>query len=156
MDELRVPKRRVTIEVGLTGGTTRRLDLFLAEFASQHIGEERVSDVLNGHTEFIPAFDGERKAMTFTHRDALMWANLSVEDEPPTADAHTIPSEHEVELALSDGSVHRGLISYVRPPDRARIIDYLNEAPRFFRLVQGERVMLVNKRHVAQVISLNG
>ena len=38
-----------------------------------------------------------------------------------------------------------------RPPDRTRLVDVLNEPQPFFRLIQGEEIAYVNKRHVACV-----
>lgn len=156
MEELRVPKRRVGIEVGLSGDKRRNVVVFLSEFASNHLGPERVSDLLNGEAEFIPALDPSRNAMTFNNRAGLLWVAVDVQEEPASSESHTIPTEHEVELTLSDGSTLSGLVSYVLPPDRARVVDFLNEAPQFFRVLQGDRVTLVNKRHVAQVVALNG
>lgn len=156
MEELRVPKRRVPIEIGLAGDQRRNLVVFVAEFASHHTGVERVSDLLNGKAEFIPALDPDRNVMSFLNRAGILCVRLDPAEEPASAEAHTIPTEHEVELTLSDRTSLRGFVSYVLPPDRARVIDFLNEAPQFFRLLEPQRVALVNKRHVAQVVALNG
>lgn len=156
MDELRVPKRRVPIEIGLSGDQRRHVVVFLAEFASHHSGTERVSDLLNGDAEFFPAQDLDKKVMTFFNRTQILSVRVEASEEPSSADSHTIPTEYEVELTLSDGTRVRGLVSYVLPPDRARVVDFLNEAPRFFRLLEAGKVALVNKHHVAQVVVLNG
>jgi hypothetical protein len=70
------------------------------------------------------------------------------------ADQFTIPTEHEVEVRLVDGQCLTGLISYVLPEGRSRLTDYLNDSPAFFRLIEAERVALINKRYVAYVESL--
>ena len=44
-----------------------------------------------------------------------------------------------------------GLISYVLPVENCRVVDYLNDPAPFLALVEGERVALVNKRHVQRV-----
>jgi hypothetical protein len=156
MDELRVPKRRVAIEIAIAHDPRRSVVVFLSEFASHHAGAERVSDLLNGSAEFLPALDPDGKRMTFYNRAGILFVRVDPAEEPVLADAHTIPTEHEVELTLSEGSVLRGLVSYVLPPDRARVIDFLNEAPQFFRVLEPDRATLVNKRHVAQVVALDG
>jgi hypothetical protein len=54
MDDLRVPKRAVPVEVILPGGSARRVSVFLGEGAAAHHGPERLSDLLNGSAPFIP------------------------------------------------------------------------------------------------------
>ncbi len=153
MDDLRVPKHRLSVDVLLPGGITRRMAVFLAEAAPGHDGPERPLDLLNGKAEFIPALDEETGQMTFLHRGALCAVRVARDAEPE--ELPTIPTEHEVELLLSDGAVLRGLISYLRPPEHARLVDVLNEPLPFLRLLEDGAVTLVNKRHVARVALLS-
>jgi hypothetical protein len=149
MDELRVPKHRISADVLLPGGAARAIALFLAEAAPDHDGPERPLDLLNGGVDFIPALDQATGQMTFLNRAGLSALRVPREVEPD--DVPTIPTEHEVELLLGDGTVLRGLISYLRPAAHGRLVDFLNEAPPFFRLLEEGAVALVNKRHVARV-----
>ena len=48
MEDLRVPKRAVLVEVVLPGGDARGVSVFLGEGAETHEGPERLSDLLNG------------------------------------------------------------------------------------------------------------
>jgi len=142
------------VEIVLPGGTPRRLALFLAEAAPDHDGPEVPLDLLNGRDDFIPALDEESGAMSFLHRAgvAALRVDRALDADP---DDLTLPTEHEVEVLLQDGTSLIGLVSYVRPPDRSRLVDVLNESPPFFRLLQGDLVAYVNKRHVSRV-SLRG
>lgn len=151
MDELRVPKRRVGIEVVLPGGAARRVVVFLAEAAAEHAGPERVADLLNGAAEFFPVLDEEAGGVAFLHRASVAIVRFPRELDADDGEALTLPTEHEVELGLADGTVVRGLVSYVRPPDRARLVDVLNEPAPFLRLLEDGGAALVNKRHVARV-----
>jgi hypothetical protein len=155
MDDLRVPKRRVEAEVLLAGGATRRVAVFLADTAPGHAGGERLSDLLNGREDFIPAFDVALGAITFLNRTGVILARVDGPVESEREGDVTIPSEHEVEIALLDGSSLRGLVSYILPPDRSRLNDFLNASPPFFRLLEPGAVALVNKRHVARVVPLS-
>jgi hypothetical protein len=152
MDELRVPKRRVSAEVLLPGGAVRPIVLFLAEAAPDHEGPERPLDLLNGGGEFLPALEEATGQMTFLNRSALSAVRVAREVQPE--ELHVIPTEHEVELLLVDGAVLRGFVSYVRPAAHARLVDLLNEPTPFLRLVEQDVVTLVNKRHVARVALL--
>jgi len=151
MEDLRVPKRRIPVEVILPGGKTSKMTLFLSEVAADHTGPERTSDLLNGGDDFVPAFDESGKVMTFLNRAAISAVRLDPALDTDVAEEVSIPTEHEVELLLQDGTALRGLVSYLRPSERSRLVDYLNEAPPFFRLIDAGVLVLVNKRHVVRV-----
>jgi hypothetical protein len=156
LESLSVPKRRVAAQFVLPGGASRNVAVFLAEAAPGHTGGERLSDLLNSSGSlFIPAVDADTEAMTFVHCENLALARVAAELEPNVVDQFTIPTEHEVEVTMMDGQKLRGLITYVLPEAHSRLTDYLNHsAPAFFPVLEGERVALVNKRHVAYVETL--
>lgn len=151
MLDLRVPKRRVAAEVVLSGGEARRIWLFLADAASRHAGAERPSDLLNGGADFLPALDEESGLMTFLNRGGVAVVRVDRALEADDGDALTLPTEHEVEVLLGSGLRLRGLVSFVRPPDHSRLVDFLNEPSPFFRLLEERAIALVNKRHVSRV-----
>jgi len=151
VEDLRVPKRRVPVEVVLPGGVARRVSVFLAEAAPGHDGPERLSDLLNGSDAFIPAQELTGGGMTFLHRTSIALARVTPDVEPDAGGGFTIPTEHEVEITLTDGSRLTGLVSYVLPPEHARLVDYLNRAEPFFRLLERDVVTLVCRAHVARV-----
>ena len=148
-EELRVPKRRVQVEVLLPGGAAREVTFFLAEYAPTHTGPERLSDLLNAPVQFVPAVDVVTGTMTFLGRHSIAAARVGREwelgEEPPEGE------HHEVEITLTDGTVLRGTVSFVLPTDRARLLDHLNDAQPFVRLAEAEKVSLINKRHIARV-----
>lgn len=151
MEALRVPKRQAEVEIVLPGGARSRVFLFLGEAAESHEGPERVSDLLNGQADFIPALDVESGGMTFLNRTRLALARVSAEVEADHDFDESIPFEAEVEVSLADGTALAGKVSYMLPEGRARLGDYLNGGGPFFRVLQAESVVLVNKRHVARV-----
>ncbi|HZX95937.1 MAG TPA: hypothetical protein VFE90_15550 [Myxococcales bacterium] len=156
MTDLRVPKRRVPVEIVQVGGAVRRIAVFLAEAVASHAGPERLADILNGQDEFIPAFDEQAAAMTFLNRAAVALARMTGQVEVDGANDVTVSSEHDVEITLLDGSRLRGLISYSLPSDRSRLVDFLNDATPFFQLVEGDSVTLVSRRQVARVAVVQG
>jgi hypothetical protein len=155
MEDLRVPKRRIPVEVLLPGGRTSSMALFLSEVAADHTGPERPSDLLNGGDDFVPAFDEQGKAMTFLNRAAIAAVRLDPSIDTDLDEDVSIPTEHEVEVLLQDGTTLRGLVSFLRPSDRSRLVDFLNEAPPFFRLYDSATLLLVNKRHAVRVTLLS-
>jgi hypothetical protein len=153
VSELRVPKRRVEVEVAFTDGERRRLALFLAGSAAERAGPERVSDALCGDARFLPALDADGGDLHLLARAAISFVRLAAAEEPGDAEELTIPTEHALEVVLRDGARLAGTVSYVLPPERSRPIDFLNEAPAFFRLftAPGE-VLLVNREQVSRAV----
>jgi hypothetical protein len=149
-EELRVPKRRAQVEVLLPGGGVRQVQIFLAEFAGTHAGHERLSDVLNADGSFLPALDVETDTMSFLARDAVAAARVGREWESNYDDLAG-GEEHSVEITLLSGEKLKGNIYFLLPPDRSRLLDHLNDPQPFVRLDEGDRVALVNKRHIARI-----
>ena len=156
MEELRVPKRAVQVEITAPGAAPRVVEVYLAEFASHHEGGERLSEVLNSGA-FLAARDVALKRVAFLNCAGLAVVRVAREIEAEDdAAAHTIPTEHEVEVTLLGGQTIRGLLTYVLPPERSRLIDFLNTCPQFIPLLEGDRVALINRSQVAQIALLNG
>ena len=150
MDELKVPKRQVAAEVLLPGGRARRMTLFLAEGAPDHQGPEVPLDLLNGRHDFLPARDEATGAMTFLHRPGV--AAVRVDRALDAAEEEvTLPTEHEVEVRLADGTGLTGLVTYEAPVPHDRLVDFLNRPEPFFRLLERDGVALVGRAHVARV-----
>jgi hypothetical protein len=152
MSDLKVPKRRVIVGATLVDGSRRELTVFLAEAAPGHSGGERLSDLLNGGSDFIPALEAGAGEMTFLNRAAVMIAEADMEAERSRVDELTIPTEHAVRVELMAGRTLRGHVSYVLPPDRSRLADFLNAGTLFLPLYEESRVLLVHKRHIARVV----
>lgn len=156
MDELRVPKRAVRVDVTRPDGVTTQVEVYLAEFASNHVGGERLSEMLNTGA-FLPARDLVRDKVSFLNgaRVAIARVERTVEEDDDAA-AHTIPTEHEVEVTLVNGKTVRGLLTYVLPPDRARLVDYLNSCPKFIPLLEADHLALINRDYIANIEPLPG
>jgi hypothetical protein len=151
MEELKVPKSRTPVDVQLADGSQHSVSLFLSTYAADHPGGQRVSDLLNGGEEFIAAFDMQADEMTFLNRRNISVAYVPAEAEADRAEQYTLPEETEVRVTMLDGSRLTGLLSYVRPAARSRVIDFLNEHDLFFPLLVKERVALINKLRVLRV-----
>jgi hypothetical protein len=152
MSDFTVPKRPVGVTVELAGGLARHVSLFLADTSPMREGGERVCDLLEGDGEFIPALDSAASGITFLRCDAILVARAP--PEPPGPGEVMLAAEQEVEVALDDGRVLRGLVSYVLPPERSRLVDHLNGPARFLPLYRDGEVLFLNKRHVTRVAAL--
>lgn len=151
MQELRVSKRQVPIEVMLPTGERRKVAVFLSDFASTHTGRERVSELLKANA-FLPAEDPTRGGLVLFHCANLAVVRVAREEEAgEDASADTIRTEQRVEVTLSTGHTLSGLLQYVMPPERTRLSDYLNACPAFIPLLEQDQVALINRTFVAQI-----
>lgn len=153
--DFRVPKIRVTVELGILGGEGRRVDLFIADYRRNAPVRQSVIDLLEEDTEFVPAVD--ESGTSLFNKSSLSFVAISLrggelpveessDDEQPLFDRRVA-----VEVELVGGRRLRGELLYSPPPGRSRVVDHLNGLTRFFRLWTSERVYLVNKNHVLRV-----
>lgn len=151
MSSIRLPKTRVDVQIALPASVISG-SVFLAEYALDHAGRERVSDLLNGREEFVPV-SLDAAPLTFVARRLVRWVKIPVDspglDEAPPEDA----SDAAVTFALDDGTTLTGRLRFVAPPGRDRVQDYLNDhADRFVPLYTREGLVLVNRRRIATVV----
>jgi hypothetical protein len=151
---LTVPKRTAEVRILLNDGSDGAFALFLADRASRRDGQEEIADLLEAEAGFLPARDLSTGQIAFLRRDAiaLVEVDATTGGDDPFSLAPT--EQHEVEVRLRGGRAVRGFVAYVLPPDRARVLDHLNERGAFLAL-HGEGVLrLVHKRHVTRVDAL--
>jgi hypothetical protein len=148
----RVPRVRVNVQVALVGRRTREVSIFLGERAENHSGHERPSDVVNGDRKFLPAL--ERDTLVFLNLEAVTMVTFAAELEYTEEELQLIEAavQHEtqrrIEVVLEDGTALNGDVAYVMPEGQRRVQDFLNGPEHFFRLKDGDRARLVNKRRV--------
>jgi hypothetical protein len=155
-DELKVPKRQVRVEVTVAGAPPLQLHLFQSEHAMSHSGRERPSDLLNSGLPFLPALGLDGVAQVL-RRDAVLRMTVprgaEVASEDPTDDGLELEEvvRLDLEVAFDTGDTARGLLVFVQPPNRRRLVDYLNDCPTFFCLRDGDQVHVVNKTRIARI-----
>lgn len=154
--EYRVPKREISAEATFLGHPRKVVHLFLSERAQTHDGAERLSDLLNGTGDFLPAIEPPRN-LVLLHKDALMALSVAVETEFPSQEAAqeelagTVGTSVVVGIALCDGTEIGGTVRFVMPEGKNRLVDFLNEPELFFAVRDGELAHLVNKRCIVRV-----
>lgn len=150
---LQVRKDPFEVELALASGSPRRVELYLAEHGPHAFVRQRVLDLLNEVESFLPARDletGERES--FNSR-AVLWiaASRASLDAEGSAD-ELFEHRRLVRVDLSGGGALAGEVLYSAPDGETRLVDYLNRRERFFRLWEGDRVVLVNKDFVLRVV----
>jgi hypothetical protein len=151
MADLKVPKWRTRVDFQFPHREQASLAVYLSDFAHDHQGPERLSDLLNGPRDFFPAHDDDKDRTVLVNRRNVSVARVVLDIEASPSEQYTLPYENQVRILLVDGAEVLGLITYVRPDDRARVLDFLNEPPLFFPVMEKEQVALVNKLCVIRV-----
>ena len=144
---------RSRVDVLLTGHRTITGDIHLQPFAEHHAGRERPVDLFNRPEPFfVVTLEGEQPL--FLAKSQVIYLKLAappVTDDPDRASA---ARRIELELELADGTLIEGIVSLEIPPDRLRVLDFLNFAPQFFVVSTADAVRIVNRDHVRAVSPL--
>lgn len=156
-EKFQVPKHEVSARALLPGGEHEELKLYVSERAERHSGRERPSDLLNRDDRFVPVRLSD-SGFVLLRRTAVLVMVVSLEDElvagvveggeGPDAEG---AERHEVRLVLDEGTEVEGSVTYVMPPGEQRLQDYLNQAPGFVRVRDGDRIQLVNTGRIVRV-----
>jgi hypothetical protein len=150
MEELRLPKRQVEIEVACADGSSRRAKVHLSDFSAHHTGRETVSDLLNAGSAFFPVADSATGAILLLARSNVIHASVSSLEER-TLPVEIPSTEHRLRVKLLGGSTLEGTLTHARPPERARAVDALNESGPFLALTAADKTLLINKRFIVSV-----
>lgn len=151
MSEFRVEKQRVSAELTLTTGGTMTGSFFVAGFAATHDGAERLGDLLNEQSGFLP-FELENGVTALFNRSHI----VSVALPPGVAEAALDPGYQvarlrTVAMLLSTGARLSGTVPVYRPPGQDRLSDYAKMDEQFRYVVTADRTMLVNSAHIVEL-----
>ncbi len=154
--DLKVPLRRVAVELCLGGQAARRIELFLSEHAERGWVRQEVLDLLQGGRQFVPCRDAELGTLTFINRDHILWlaiplAEDQVEDESAEL-AQLFDKHHQVTLHLVGGMTLEGAFLYSAPVEHARLVDHVNQPGGFLVLHWGGQLLMVRKSAVLEIV----
>jgi hypothetical protein len=167
-DALRLPKIAVTVDlVQDDGGTPRTLEVFVAEHVEHGYRQQHVADLFEADTAFLPVRDPREGDVFLLNKASVIWVRISL-------DAGRLPVEERASAATSDEEVGElfdvaesirvelgtrpaltgGILYTPRAADASRVLDYLNQPGRLFRLWTPGHLYLVNKQFVRRVIEI--
>lgn len=145
MDAYRIPRRAVSVRLLLDDG--RRLEGGLYVAAGDGDDYESVLGRLNDPEEdFVPLAVGDDRFLL--QKAGIVTAELLNFPEPPDPVGARVVAAR---FSLMGGTALLGHLHVEMPPERARVIDYLNAAPRFVPLWSDRGVMLVQRRAIVSV-----
>ena len=145
---------RVRAEVLTTGGQRLAGLLHLQPNASSHLGPESPEDLLNRHGDFFPLTEESGRTIFLATCQvlAVILAPDPIFEDPTRASA---ARNLNLKALLSDGTEFAGSVVSEMPPDRARVLDFLNEGRGFFALRSPEAIRYLNRGHLRVVTPLD-
>jgi len=151
MELYRIPRRQVQARILLDDGRTLDGTVFTTDSVPGGRPED-VLHLLNDPTEdFVPLVCGDDSFLL--NKTGIIWVQLTGETAAEVAEQSESGRPAPVRLTLAGGLSLVGTLSIVMPPERARVIDYMNAAGRFLPLFGDGTVTLVRRSFVVSVRS---
>jgi len=151
MDPYRIPRREVPVRILLDDGRTLDGALFTAD-ATPGGQPEGVLRHLNDATEeFVPLRCGEDSFLL--NKAGIVWVVVSGPYAAEVARENGSGRPAPVRLSLAGGLGVVGTMSILMPPERNRVLDYLNASGRFIPVFGEGLVTLVQRGFVVSVRS---
>lgn len=158
--DLRLPKRKVQVELALVDRPPRPVQVFVAEYQERSWRRQEVADLLEQDQRFLPALDLEDGTWFLFNKQQVLWVAVAPDAAAiPTADDEELElfEQHRVvRVDLAGGGALTGELLYSPAADGPRVLDHLNASRRFLRLWQEGRLLLVNQIWVQRVVETEG
>jgi hypothetical protein len=148
----RFEKRRVDATVTLSSGESTRGCFFTAGDSMRHDGPERVSDLLNGETGFVPfEIHHEDGTRTVLYNRAHVVIVALDENEASLEPGYSVATRRFVSILLSNGQRVVGAVRVYRPEGRDRLSDWARQPETFRYLETSDMALLINAAHIVDV-----
>ena len=145
----------MTAVLRLIEGSPRDVQIFLCEAIPGYRGPERASEVLTAPGEFFPVLEGGEYRLI--HRNSVVSMTIALVDELAgelgVEDlAGDLATLRTVEIACRNGPALRGTLLYLMPEGQRRPLDFLNQPDSIVSLRAAERVHLIRKQFIVDVV----
>lgn len=145
---------RIGAEVLLTEGIAVRGDLYLQARVPHREGGETPLELLNRADHFFALATEDGSVLFLAKAQVVV---VSCATHPDAAELERLSAAKRVSLAvtLQGGAEYAGWSALELPPTRARTLDFLNAADRFFMLSTDDVTRYVHRDHVRLVRPLD-
>ena len=150
MDMYRIPRREVPARILLDDGRTLDGTLFTADSGPGG----RPNDVLHhleGTEDFVPLVCGQDSFLL--NKAGIIWVQLTGDAASEVRGDMQTGRVVAVRFTLAGGISLVGTVSIVMPPERSRVLDYLNASGRFVPLFGEGTTTLVQRGFIVSVRS---
>ena len=152
----RIETTRKAVILTMLGGEEVRGNVFIHFSSYRPFELEDVSELFNSDSPFFPLeLDNAEVILVSKERVAELAADRS--DDPTDLPPRGTPSPTALlQVVLVGGEVRLGSIRLEAPPDRARVLDYLNAlTSRFLTLYTSNEARLINRSLIDRVRPLD-
>lgn len=148
MEKLRVPQRKVGARVLLRDGRELEGELYVPDVGPVSAHGSLTERLVDRTEVFLPFADNDGGCLL--NKAWITSIRLAPADAGP--ELPESPSEHHVKvrLRLAGGAEISGTVDYTMPPEKGRLLDYLNSAPRFVLVLENGGIVLVNREHIVE------
>jgi hypothetical protein len=147
-DHLIVPKSLKQVTLWVHPGGRVLGYIYLRKHSAQHAGEELPLEALNRSEPFIVFKRETPPELRFYNRKSIIRVEYPGMDKQKTRAIRPLPCL----LQMMDGSLINGTIEESLHPNRARLLDYLNNPDdMFIKLHMDGDTTLVNKSYIIHV-----
>jgi hypothetical protein len=147
MSEYWIEKRREAADVTLVTGATISGVFFLSGSSQLHTGPERLGDLLNFETGFLPfESNGETALINRAHVVKVALPTQIIEAQLDSG--YDVATRRHVKVLLTTGEAITGHVAIFRPPGHDRLSDYAHIDERFRYVELADRTLLINSAHI--------
>jgi hypothetical protein len=147
MSEYWIEKRREAADVTLVTGATISGVFFLSGSSQVHTGPERLGDLLNLETGFLPfESNGETSLINRAHVVKVALPTQMIEAQLDSG--YDVATRRHVKVLLTTGEAITGHVAIFRPPGHDRLSDYAHIDERFRYVELADRTLLINSAHI--------
>lgn len=154
MEIYKVPRREVPVRILLDDGRSLDGRLFAAETGPGGGPEDLLHHLNDTSEDFVPLLCGEDSFLL--NKAGIIWVQVGGAHASEIAEESGSGRLVPVRISLAGGLSVVGTLSIIMPPERTRVVDYLNAASRFIPLFGEGAVTLVQRGFVVSVRSGEG
>lgn len=152
-DELRIPTLSLPATVLFADGSTLDGEVFLPAASPSHAGPTTAMEHLNEDEAFLAFHPKGAEAPVLLNKAEVLAMSFAAAERSDEQEAIFL---HRAVVLECGAQRLEGLLSIDEMQGQRRILDYLNRAPRFLPLRDGESDRLVNRDRITRVIEVRG
>lgn len=151
--DLTVPTQLVPIDCWTADEAMLSGEVSLHLVSDAHDGPETVQDRLNNRETFLPLRLALEGALVLLNKIHIIRVDVGDSELAAYFPAGSCDVEdHQIRVQLIDGEHLEGAVTVDLPAERRRLSDYLNAQPAFMPLRGRDRIHLLQKRFIVQVV----
>jgi hypothetical protein len=151
--EWHVEKLRIETTLTLSNGSSAHGCVFVWARSKTHDGPERVKDLLNGDSAFLPfeRHDAAGCSTVLYNREHILMARLVDRSEERADPGYDLATARRVTVLMSNAERVCGTMRIHRPTGQNRLSDFVREADLFGYLESDGTTYLINIRHIVEL-----